>query len=94
MPNDTLNSVGAFVPLTAERMRSKTSLKKLVRGAVQSNGLRKGTINRYCDWNADKSEEQGHRPSIAWLNKKQSRKEKVKRELVTEKHIVVCGMPV
>jgi len=37
LSNDTLNSVGASVPLTAERMRSKTSLKKLVRGAVQSS---------------------------------------------------------
>jgi len=37
MTNDALNSVGASVPLTAERMLSKTSLKKLIRGAVQSS---------------------------------------------------------
>jgi len=37
MTNDTLNSAGESVPLTAERMLSKTSLKMLVRGAVQSS---------------------------------------------------------
>ena len=67
--------------LTAERMRSKTSLKRLVRGAVQSIRLRKGAMKKRLWLECRQKRGQDRRPSVAWLNKKQSRKAEVKGEL-------------
>jgi len=93
MPNDTLNSAGAFVPLTAEMMRSQTSLKKLVRVAVQSSGLRKGTMKmRLC---LECRQKRGARPyaKCCLVEQKAESKRKSEKRVrkVTEEHIVVCG---